>query len=134
MNTDYIHKELTEKIIKGFYEVYNDLGFGFLESVYEKSLSLVLNEYGLDVKSQYPIIVNFRTKIVGEFRADLVVEDKIIVELKAVKTLLPEHEAQLLNYLKATRYEVGLLLNFGNRPQIKRLIFDNKIKISHKIT
>ncbi|RKY58859.1 MAG: GxxExxY protein [Candidatus Neomarinimicrobiota bacterium] len=134
MNTDYIHKELTEKIIKGFYEVYNDLGFGFLESVYEKSLSLVLNEYGLDVKSQYPIIVNFRTKIVGEFRADLVVEDKIIVELKAVKTLLPEHEAQLLNYLKATRYEVGLLLNFGNRPQIKRLIFDNKRKISHKIT
>jgi len=134
MNTDYIHKELTEKIIKGFYEVYNDLGFGFLESVYEKSLSLVLNEYGLDVKSQYPIIVNFRTKIAGEFRADLVVEDKIIVELKAVKTLLPEHEAQLLNYLKATRYEVGLLLNFGNRPQIKRLIFDNKRKISHKIT
>ena len=134
MNTDYIHKELTEKIIKGFYEVYNDLGFGFLESVYEKSLSLVLSEYGLDVKSQYPIIVNFRTKIVGEFRADLVVEDKIIVELKAVKTLLPEHEAQLLNYLKATRYEVGLLLNFGNRPQIKRLIFDNKRKISHKIT
>ena len=134
MNTDYIHNELTEKIIKGFYEVYNDLGFGFLESVYEKSLSLVLSEYGLDVKSQYPIIVNFRTKIVGEFRADLVEEDKIIVELKAVKTLLPEHEAQLLNYLKATRYEVGLLLNFGNRPQIKRLIFDNKRKISHKIT
>jgi GxxExxY protein len=134
MNTDYKHKELTEKIIQGFYEVYNELGFGFLESVYEKSLILVLRAYGLIAENRFPIEVNFRNQVVGEYRADLIIEDKIIIELKAVRTLLPEHEAQLLNYLKATKYEIGLLLNFGNRPQIKRLIFDNGRKRSHRQT
>ncbi len=134
MNTDYKYKELTDKIIHGFYEVYNELGFGFLESVYEKSLMLILSEYGLRVENQSRIEVNFRNRIVGEFRADLIVDKKVVIELKAVRTLLPEHEAQLINYLKATEYEIGLLLNFGNKPQIKRLIFNNERKNSHRIT
>lgn len=134
MDADYKHKELTEKIIKGFYEVYNELGYGFLESVYEKSLAIVLTEYGLDVKSQVDIEVFFRKQLVGDFRADIIVEDKVLLELKATRNLLPEHEAQILNYLRATRYEVGLLLNFGNKPLIKRFVYDNQRKISRKST
>jgi len=134
MDADYKHKELTEKIIKGFYEVYNELGYGFLESVYEKSLAIVLTEYGLDVKSQVEIEVFFRKQLVGDFKAGLIVEDKVLLELKATRTLLPEHEAQILNYLRATRYEVGLLLNFGNKPLIKRFVYDNQRKISRKST
>ena len=132
MKTEYKHKELTEKIIKGFYEVYNELGYGFLESVYEKALILVLDSYSLNVHSQVDINVIFREQNIDSFRADLIVENKIIIELKAVKYILPEHEAQILNYLKATENEIGLLLNFGTKPQIKRYIFDNERKNKHK--
>ncbi len=122
------YKEITEKIIKGFYEVYNELGSGFLESVYEHALSIVLIGYGLHVERQKEISVHFRGHVVGDFRADLIVDNKVIVELKAVRSLDPIHEAQLINYLKATDIEVGLLLNFGSKPQFKRLIYDNKRK------
>ena len=132
MIKEYKHKELTKKIIKGFYEVYNELGYGFLESVYEKALIIVLNEYGLNVKSQIEIDVVFRNQNIGLFRADLIIKDTVLVELKASKHLLNEHEAQILNYLKATKYEIGLLLNFGPKPQIKRFIFDNERKNNHK--
>jgi len=118
------YQQLTKKIIKGYYEVYNELGSGFLESVYENAFGHVLNGYGLSIKSQSPIDVYFRTQKVGEFKADLLVEDKIIVELKAVGMLLPIHKAQLINYLKATDIEIGLLMNFGDEPEFKRYIFN----------
>ncbi|MDH3975468.1 MAG: GxxExxY protein [Deltaproteobacteria bacterium] len=109
-----IHKELTEKILEAAFEVSNELGSGFLESVYEKALTLSLKEKGLKAESQVPLKVMFRGISVGDFFADLLIEDVIIVELKAVKKLAPEHQAQLINYLKATSIHVGLLLNFGN--------------------
>jgi GxxExxY protein len=122
------HSAITDKILQGFYEVYNELGDGFLESVYEKALSLVLDGYGLKVETQHPISVHFRNIIAGEFKADLVVNDVVIIELKAVKAILPEHEAQVINYLKATGIEVALLLNFGKKPGFKRMVLEkNKI-------
>ena len=123
-----MHSEITEKIIKAFYEVYNELGSGFLESVYEAALSIVLKEYGLMVECQKEIPVIFRGQNLGLFRADLVINDKVILELKAAKTLSPVHEAQLLNYLKATDIEVGLLINFGQKPSFKRFVFENSRK------
>lgn len=124
MNTYKYHK-LTRKIIKGYYEVYNELGTGFLESVYENAMIMVLkNEVQLNVIAQEPIEVYFRNKIVGHFQADLLIEDKVIVELKSVSKLLPEYKAQLINYLKATNIELGLLMNFGDEPEFKRYIFD----------
>lgn len=108
------YEDITEKIIGCSFEVINELGAGFLESVYEKALSVALSEKGIVFKRQYPIKVIFRGQDVGDFYADLFVEEKILVELKAVKSLLPEHQAQLINYLKATGVEVGLLINFGN--------------------
>lgn len=120
----YKYQELTRKIIKGYYEVYNELGSGFLESVYENALNKVLYDYGLIVKSQFPIDVYFRERKVGEFKADLIVEDKILIELKAVSMLLPVHKAQLINYLKATNIEIGLLMNFGDEPEFKRYIYN----------
>lgn len=131
MTTDksnYLHKELTEKIISCFYEVYNTLGFGFLEKVYENAMLVVLAEKGLRAKAQQPIKVYFKDSIVGDYFADIVVEDTVIVELKAVEALAEEHEYQLINYLKATNVEVGLLLNFGKKPEIKRKIFTNDRK------
>jgi GxxExxY protein len=118
-------KETTEKIIQCFYNVYNQLGYGFLEKVYENALVIETKKKNLAVVSQSPINVIYEGEIIGEYFADLLVEGKVIVEIKASKTLTIEHEAQLLNYLKATRVEVGLLLNFGPRPEIKRKIFDN---------
>jgi GxxExxY protein len=122
------YKKITDVILKAFYEVYNELGAGFLESVYEEALFIVLKELGLKVERQKGIKVYFRGIVIGEFRADMVVEEKIIVELKAVENLSSAHEAQLLNYLRATEIEVGLLLNFGKKPEFKRLIFDNSRK------
>ncbi|NHZ72784.1 MAG: GxxExxY protein [Aquificales bacterium] len=124
----YKHQDLTKQIIAAFYIVYNRLGYGFLERVYENAMVIELQTMGLKVKQQTPIKVRYRGQIVGEYFADLIVEDKVIVELKAVLNLLPSHEAQLLNYLKATPYEVGLLLNFGPSPTKKRKIFDNNRK------
>ncbi|MCK9483829.1 MAG: GxxExxY protein [Candidatus Marinimicrobia bacterium] len=125
---NYKYQEITEKIIKGFYETYNELGNGFLEVIYEKALTMVLSKMGLTVESQKPVEVFFRKRMIGQFYVDMVVDGKVIVELKAVRHLLPEHESQILNYLKATQYEVGLLLNFGLKPEIKRFLFDNSRK------
>jgi GxxExxY protein len=119
------HKNITDRIPGGFYTVNNQLGYGFLEKVYENALAIQLRKLGLQVVCQHPIRVYYDGQVVGEFYADLVVNDLIIVEIKAVRTLAKQHEAQLLNYLNATTYEVGLLLNFGPRPEIKRKVFDN---------
>ena len=131
MDTDkhgFKHREITQKIIGVFYEVYNELGHGFLESVYEKSLEVALNSMGLKVCRQIEIPVSFRGQRVGVFTADMLVEDCVLLELKAARALDSSHEAQLLNYLRATEIEVGLLLNFGLKPEFKRLIFDNPRK------
>jgi len=109
-----LHEALTKKILKACFEVINELGSGFLESVYEKALAIVLNEMGLKVQTQVPLNVKFRGISVGDFFADILVEDKVILELKAVRKLAPEHMAQLINYLKATEVDGGLLINFGN--------------------
>ncbi len=131
MNTDKLmYKELTHLIIKSFYDVYNELGGGFLESVYENAMTLVLQQQGLQVETQKEIAVYFRGNLIGNFRADMVVEEKVLLELKAVRCLEPVHEAQLLNYLKATTIEVGLLMNFGNEPAFKRLVYNKQQKQS----
>jgi GxxExxY protein len=122
------HEELTEKIIKAFYTVYNTLGYGFLERVYENALAIELRKMGLRVVCQQPVNVYYDGQVVGEYFADLLVAERVIVELKAARTLSQEHEAQLLNYLNATSYEVGLLFNFGPKPQLKRKVFDNDRK------
>ena len=108
-----IHEGLTEKILKACFEVSNELGCGFLESVYLKAVMIVLSEAGLKAESQSPLNVKFRGQSVGDFFADIIVEDTILLELKAVKALAPEHLAQVMNYLKATGIEVGFLINFG---------------------
>jgi len=122
------YKEITDVILKSFYEVYNELGDGFLESVYENALYIVLKGHVLSVERQRNISVFFRGNVIGDFKADLIVEGSVIIELKAVRALDPAHEAQLINYLKATNTEVGLLLNFGRKPEFKRFIFNNKRK------
>ena len=128
MNTDYKdskYEELTEKIIGIFYKVYNNLGYGFLENVYENAMVLDFKKENIPAVSQYAIKVLYEDEIVGKYFADILVDGKVIVEIKAAKNLALEHEAQLLNYLKATDKEVGLLLNFGPKPEFKRKIFDN---------
>lgn len=117
-----IHEDITEKIIGCAFEVIKELGTGFLESVYEKAMIIALKQKSLNVKSQYPIDVFFRDEKAGEFYADILVEDKIIVELKTVRALLPEHQAQVINYLRATGMKTGLLINFGNpKLEVRRL-------------
>ena len=123
-----MHYALTDKIIAVFYDVYNELGHGFLESVYHKSLYLALTEIGLTVHSPVDIPVWFRGHQVGCFEGDILVEKCVLLELKAARTLDSSHKAQLLNYLRATDIEVGLLLNFGVKPEVKRLIYDNPRK------
>jgi GxxExxY protein len=125
---DSKYRELTEKIIGVFYKIYNNLGYGFLEKVYENAMLLDFNKENIPAVSQYAIKVVYEGEIVGEYIADILVDGKVILEIKAMRNLAPEHEAQLLNYLKATDKEVGLLLNFGPKPQIKRKVFDNFIK------
>jgi GxxExxY protein len=122
------HTDITELIIKAFYTVYNTLGYGFLEKVYSSALTIELRKLGLDVIQEARIAVYYGGEMVGEYFADLLVAGAVIVELKAVRRLAEEHEAQLLNYLKATPYEVGLLFNFGPKPEIKRKAFDNSRK------
>ncbi len=124
----YKHTELTEAIIGAFYAVYGDLGYGFLEKVYANALALELHARGIMAVREQPISVRYKGVVVGEYFADLIVKDTVIVEAKAVRSLLDEHEAQLLNYLKATPYEVGLLLNFGPKPAIRRKAYDNARK------
>ncbi|MCB2218939.1 MAG: GxxExxY protein [Bacteroidetes bacterium] len=127
---EFKHKDITDKIIRAFYNVYNTLGYGFLEKVYENSMLLELTEMGLSVQKQYPIDVYYKEKLVGSYFADLMVEEKVIVELKAAESICEEHEFQLINYLKATEIEIGLLLNFGKEPQFKRKIFTNNPRSS----
>ena len=122
------HRGLTEKVIGIFFEVYNELGYGFLGSVYENAMVIALNEKELSVQQQIPIPVWFRSRKVGDFYADLLIENTILLELKAVRALDEAHKAQLLNYLRGTEIEVGLLLNFGTTPEFKRLAFDNHRK------
>ena len=123
-----IHQEITSEIIQCFYKVYNSLGFGFLEKVYENALYLEMINHGLSCRKQVPITVFYHGSAVGDYYADIIVDDKIILELKAAETLVEEHELQLINYLKATKIEIGLLLNFGKEPQIKRKILTNNRK------
>ena len=120
-----IHEELTENTIKACFEVSNELGCGFLESVYLKALLIALAQSGLRVQAQKPLSVMFRGQIVGDFFADIIVEDTILLELKAVKALAPEHLAQVMNYLKATGIEVGFLINFGT-PKLEYRRFGNR--------
>ena len=124
----YKYKELTDKIIQAFYCVYNELGFGFLENVYQNALYFELQSKGFKVEPQKAIDVYYQTQLVGKYKADLIVNDLVILELKAVDYLIQEHELQLINYLKATDKEVGLLLNFGMKPEFRRKVFYNSRK------
>ena len=126
--SELLHADVTDKIIKAFYHVYNTLGYGFLEKVYENALALTLRKWGLNVVQQQPINVYFEGDRVGEYFADVLVVECVIIELKAAEGLCAAHEAQLVNYLRATDIEVGLLLNFGLKPQFKRKVFTNDRK------
>ena len=127
------HEELSQKIIKIFYQVYNELGHGFLERVYQNAFYLALKQEGLKVEAQRKIKVLFRGVEVGDYYADLIVNDLIIIELKAAEVLVEANEAQLLNYLRGTEIEIGLLFNFGKKPEIRRKIYDNNLKPNLKI-
>ena len=122
------HDDLTQEIIGVFYEVYNELGCGFLETVYREAMRLALKQADLHAVSEVPIQVRFRGELVGIFRADLIVNDTVLIELKACEALAREHESQTLNYLRATNIEVALLMNFGPTPRFKRLVMDNELK------
>ena len=126
---EFLHEELSSRIIKCFYTVYNTLGYGFLEKVYENALMIELSKNGLKAEKQKHIKVFYDDQSVGEYFADIIVEDTIILELKAAKSVVEEHELQLINYLKATKIEIGLLLNFGKKPEFKRKIFTNDRKV-----
>ena len=123
------HADITDKILHAFFKVvYPELGYGFLEKVYENAMKIALSDAGLQVQQQAPIPVYFQGNLIGDYSADLLVANAVIVELKAISRLMPEHEAQLLNYLRATPYEVGLLLNFGPKPEFCRKAFNNDRK------
>lgn len=122
------HSDLTDKVLKAFFKVYNTLGYGCAERVYENALAIELKKLGLEVEKQKNIIVYYEGEIVGDYVADVVVNNSVMLELKAMRALTDDHEAQLLNYLKATPVEVGLLLNFGVKPEHRRKIFDNELK------
>jgi GxxExxY protein len=119
------HKELTAKIIDCAYKVHRELGFGFLESVYQNAFMIELTKAGLQCEQEKRIQVRYDGRVVGDFVADIVVEDKVIIELKSVSQVHPAHAAQLVNYLKATGMEVGLLINFGEQVEIKRKVLDH---------
>lgn len=123
-----LQEEITDKIIKSYFKVFNTLGYGFLEKVYENALAIELWKIGLDVKCQYPISVIYENEIVGDYYADIIVNDIVVLELKATKEISEENECQLINYLKATNIELGLLLNFGREAEFRRKIFMNKYK------
>lgn len=123
-----IYQDVTDKIIKAFYNVYNTLGYGFLEKVYENALIYELEKLGLNAIQQKPIKVYYDRILVGEYFVDIIVENKVVIELKAVETFQENHANQLMNYLKATDIEVGLLLNFGQEPRFIRKIFTNDKK------
>lgn len=126
MNADYKHSNVTEGVIKAAYSVCNSLGAGFLEKVYENALAVELKSSGVAVTQQEPIEVFYRGQLVGSYVADLLVDGKVLVEVKAVSRLDKSHEVQLVNYLKATGVEVGLLLNFGTELQVRRRVFSRR--------
>ena len=128
MIENYKYSEITNLIIGAFYNVYNNLGYGFLEKVYENSMIIELRKLGLNCTKQYPISVFYDNTVVGEYFADIIVENCIILELKAAENLCDEHECQLVNYLKASDIEVGLLLNFGRKPEFKRKVLTSEYK------
>jgi GxxExxY protein len=125
---DYLHKNLTETIIRCFYTVYNTLGYGFLEKVYERAMMIELKLAGLDASNQQSVKVYYRGEVVGEYSSDILVSDAVVCELKTADTITGEHSSQLINYLRSTTKEVGLILNFGPIPQIQRKIFTNDRK------
>ena len=127
-NVNYKHSDVTGLIMKAFFNVYNKLGYGFLEKVYEKALMIELKKTGLIHQKQVPIEVFYEGNSVGQYFADIIVNNCVIIEIKAAENLIEEHEAQLTNYLRATEIEVGLLLNFGKEPQYKRKVFSNQYK------
>ena len=129
INADnYMYTELTEKIIGCAFKVYNQLGAGFLEKIYENALAIELKDAGLSAQQQYPIKVYYNEIVIGDYIADIVVEDRVIIELKAVNSLAKAHEVQLVNYLKATKIEVGLLINFGDIISVKRKVLSKNHK------
>lgn len=130
--TTLLHKPITDAILKVYYEVYNQLGYGFLEKVYQNAMYFELKSLGFKVEAQKQINVYFKKQLVGEYYSDLLVEDKVIVELKACELIMNVHVAQIMNYLQATPIEVGLLLNFGDEPEFKRIIYTNNRKINLK--
>ena len=123
-----LHKKITDDILKIYYDIYNQLGYGFLEKIYQNAMFLELKKKGYKVEAQKPIKVYYKNQLLGEYFTDLLIEDKIILELKACELLMNVHIAQLMNYLKATEVEVGLLLNFGEKAEFKRLIYTNDRK------
>lgn len=123
-----LHQSITNTILKVYYEVYNELGHGFLEKVYQNAMYFELKARGLKVESQKEIKVYFKQQLVGEYYSDLIVENKVIIEHKATEVLMNAHVAQTINYLKATPIEIGMLLNFGSEPEFKRLIYTNNKK------
>ena len=131
---NYRHSELTEQVIKAFYNVYNTPGYGFLEKVYENALLIELRKMGLMTLAQKPINVYYDGQEVGVYFADLLVEGKVILELKTCESIAGEHEAQLINYLRATDIEIGLVLNFGKKPQFKKKAFSNEFKDRKTVT
>ena len=128
----YKHSELTDAIINAFFHVYNALGYGFLEKVYRNALIHELKKRGYQVESEVKIKIYYDSVFVGEYIADIIVNGLVILELKSASAIAPEHEAQLLNYLRAANIEVGLILNFGPKPEIKRKVFDNSRKPNQK--
>ena len=126
MNENFKHEDVTEIVIRSFFKVYNTLGYGFLERVYENALFYELSNTELIVEKQSRINVLYKGEVVGKYVADLVINEKVIIEIKAGEHLCEEHECQLINYLKATNIEVGLLLNFGKNPQFRRKVFSNR--------
>ena len=121
----YRHADITERIIAAFYQVYNTLGYGFLEKVYQNAMEVELKARGLLVVPQAPLKVYYSGELVGEYFADFLIEGCVIVELKSVEQLATEHHAQLLNYLKATEIDIGLLLNFGPKPEVRRKVYES---------
>ncbi|MEM7571356.1 MAG: GxxExxY protein [Bacteroidota bacterium] len=125
----FLHAELSDKVIGAFYKVYNSLGYGFVESVYQNALALELQTLGLEVKKESSIEVFYRGEVIGSFRADLIINDLILLELKSSSSIIDAHILQLNNYLSATNIELGFVFNFGEKPKFKRRVFDNSRKL-----
>ena len=134
MRPELKHKEITHQIIRVFFDVYNELGHGFLESVYQKSLAVAFQSAGVNVRTRVKIPVWFRGQRAGQFEGDMLVEECVLLELKVARCLERSHIAQILNYLRATDIEVGILLNFGLKPEFKRVILDNSSKAKRGVS